>query len=213
VAIGWKVNALFLNAVLMLSPKYLLTLNPNDALLLLRQLNFETLRDGWRAKLHGEKEEYYYTTGLNSWGDETIDYRQRQDFAGWQNRLNKSLEKYRSQELLPQRFHPARVEWSSFVAWAHARSISVFGTWPNAIEAPPFEGPQFTFTQNSLAKFYHDLGIKMVGKREDAVIPASLMLDTVYHPTLSGARLRSARLAESLCAELRRCPHEQHAEK
>jgi hypothetical protein len=85
-----------------------------------------------------------------------------------------------------------------FVAWARKNRVTVFATWPNTIVLPGnADEPGF----HSIRDFYRGLHVDVVGTPEDAMLPASLMGDTFYHPNRQGMAVRTARLIETLRAD------------
>jgi hypothetical protein len=206
-------NELYPRTVLAQTPEYLLTLSPSGSVRLLRQINLigaavgdllllkaRLLRPG---KLPAARRDLgrYQALGLNRWGDETIDYRER---------LTGILERALAEERvrgLPKVVYNSGAQYQlrEFVEWCRIHSIRVLATWPNTIDAQPFQGAEFRRLQQELGGVYRQVGAILVGTPQDAVLPASLMLDTPYHPTLEGARLRSERLATALCEEIERC--------
>ncbi len=90
---------------------------------------------------------------------------------------------------------PGAAAIAGFVAWAHAHRVVVLATWPNTLDLPQYRGsPAFA----RIRDFYRSLGVDVVGTPEDAMLPASLMGDTVYHPNRTGMAIRTARLVAAL---------------
>lgn len=85
-----------------------------------------------------------------------------------------------------------------FVSWARAHKVLVLATWPNTIEFPP---QQRVIGLAHIRVFYNRLGVEVVGRPQDAMLPASLMGDRFYHPNRGGMAVRTARLVRSLDAD------------
>jgi hypothetical protein len=102
------------------------------------------------------------------------------------------------QQPLAIRFDPASPGVRAivkFVREAQRRHIAVFATWPNTLLFPEYRGnPELT----KIRGFYESLGVPVIGRPEDAMVPQGLMGDTIYHLNRAGIAIRTERLAHSL---------------
>ncbi len=84
---------------------------------------------------------------------------------------------------------------ANFIREAQRRHIAVFATWPNTLLFPEYRGnPELA----KIRAFYDGLGVPVIGTPEDAMFPAKLMGDTIYHLNRTGIAIRTTRIAHSL---------------
>lgn len=86
----------------------------------------------------------------------------------------------------------------SFVQWCKANGVTVFATWPNTCEHPSFQGGEYAVFEQQVRDFYASLGVPVLGSPTEAQLPANLMYDTIYHPSVDGRALRTARFVRHL---------------
>jgi hypothetical protein len=84
---------------------------------------------------------------------------------------------------------------AQFVGWAKAHHVTVFATWPNTLYYPQYDH-EAVFGQ--IRDFYRKMGVEVIGTPRDAMFPASLMGDSIYHPNQQGKLIRTAKLVETL---------------
>jgi hypothetical protein len=205
-----SVNSVTVSIVLATSPGYLLTLSPADLMLFFRQITFDRLSAGIGAiTTPVEYPGGYDMKGLNQWGDETTAYP-----SSWsRDNFETNLNVWRKLGLPSHPNISQLDDLRDFVDWCRKRSITVIATWPNTVKAAPFDGPEFDQLHVDIRNIYADLGVRIIGRPEDAEMPRSLMLDTPYHLTLEGASIRSAALARALCTETTLCRNARSVEK
>jgi len=96
-------------------------------------------------------------------------------------------------------------ELRRFVDWTKANGIVLLATWPNVLaDSCEAEAP-FKATVASVRALYRELGVTLIGTPQQATLPLELMRDSVYHPTVRGAELRTERFVKELCAETSLC--------
>lgn len=102
------------------------------------------------------------------------------------------------QQPLAIRFDPASPgvrAIAKFIREAQRRHIAVFATWPNTLLFPEYRGnPELA----KIRAFYESLDVPVIDSPEDAMVPQSLMGDTIYHLNRAGIAIRTERLAQSL---------------
>jgi hypothetical protein len=92
-----------------------------------------------------------------------------------------------------------------FIAWTEANGVQVLATWPNVLADECEAGAQFKAREAEIRRLYRELGVTMIGTPEQAFLPFALMQDSVNHPTVRGAMLRTARFIKELCTETSVC--------
>ena len=141
----------------------------------------------------------YQPATVNRWGDET-------------ERANPevpsdNIEDY-EHRICPAHFDPdasGAADLRRFVAWAKANGILVLATWPNVLEDSCQTAPPFATLEAKIRSFWRELDVQVIGTPQHAMLPLSLMRDSVYHPRVRGATLRTERFIKELCAETSLC--------
>lgn len=87
---------------------------------------------------------------------------------------------------------------AGFCKWAAANQIRVLAGFPNMGAIPAYDQPAALAVETQLRGFFAALGVPMIGRLHDALIPLADCFDTNYHPTDEASVRRSSRLAEQL---------------
>ncbi|WP_461208558.1 hypothetical protein [Desulfocurvus sp. DL9XJH121] len=141
----------------------------------------------------------YKVSTVNRWGDETAHAPSEDSRRSLAHELGKGhgvpvfLDHGRSVEAM-----------RAFIAWCAEHSVTVLATWPNTAEVPGFSGPEFEGFADRVRAFYAAQGVPMLGGPKECRLPVDLMYDTIYHPSDTGAELRTSRLIPHLKAALAR---------
>lgn len=97
------------------------------------------------------------------------------------------------------------VSLQEFVAWAHSNDVTVFYTWPPTTERPRYLTTEYAAYFASQADLFEALGVKVLGRQAEYLLPEEEMLDSMYHADVVGARRASIALSRNLCS-LVDCP-------
>jgi hypothetical protein len=92
-----------------------------------------------------------------------------------------------------------------FIDWSKANGIEVLATWPNILADKCEAEAPFKATEADIRALYRELGVSVIGTPQQATLPVELLRDSVYHPTVRGAAIRTARFVKELCAETKLC--------
>ena len=91
------------------------------------------------------------------------------------------------------------MSWPRFIAWAHARHITVLATFPNVLWIPAYDSPIAEKTTRRIAAFYTSQGVPVIGTAQEALIRSrAKFLDSSYHLTHDAALHRTERLIPEL---------------
>ncbi|WP_137128783.1 hypothetical protein [Rhizobium sp. FY34] len=93
----------------------------------------------------------------------------------------------------------------AFVIWARQHGVNVVYTWPPTTDRLDYLTPTYETYLKAYAAVFEGLGVPVLGKQADYVLPEDEMLDSLYHADVRGARRASAALARNLCAA-KLCP-------
>lgn len=99
---------------------------------------------------------------------------------------------------------------SDFLAWANAHGVRVFATWPNQLERPIGDPLRMEMEERRFVDKLSEQGLRMIGTRRAAILPVDLMYDTLDHPSVEGAELRTRRFIDALCRETDLCRTVSH---
>jgi hypothetical protein len=83
---------------------------------------------------------------------------------------------------------------TAFIKWAQARHITVLATFPNIIYQPAYENQNGQRAVEIITRFYASLGVPVIGKARESMLPFNEFLDTKYHLTHEAALRRTDRL-------------------
>lgn len=199
------ITSLTASLCLSLDPMLFFKLSLKEKRTFLSKIEPDELRQRLKGWLHGVVPDVpYEVSGINPWGDETIDYEALLDGAAL---FDEHMTKARSGEVCLFDMGEGRRRYvRDFVADCRENGIEVFATWPVTVDERPFCAPFIDDVRSRIAGFYEAMGVRMLCDPEEAELSRHLMLDMHYHPTLAGARIRSGRLAQALCRELGREP-------
>jgi len=90
-------------------------------------------------------------------------------------------------------------ELADFIAWAHARHITVLATYPQVYWDPTYDQPPAQKVFETVREFYVSRGVPFVGTVETSAMRSpDDMYDAFYHPTHEGAIKRTERLIPQL---------------
>jgi hypothetical protein len=188
-----RVKTIEASLALSLMPSYFLKRPPAQSLELLRYLSFARLWEGVMERF--EPGRNYRVGVFNEWGDNTADYGRPDTKAHLQNALREEL----SRGLTSFDRNSLRVrELERFASWARLHKVRIVAALPNTINAPPFHGSSLDALRRQIVEFWSSQRVPVL--EAGATIPDSLVLDTPYHPTLAGARWRTALLVQEFCA-------------
>lgn len=181
-------------------PEHLLDLPLDEALGLLRYLTFQRLWEGLQEHFKPAETRKYRAGIVDQWGDNVADLRAPDTHLHLRNAIAQEV------GFGLTRFDETSASVKSvekFVAWARRHDVTVIAALPNTLEAPPFSGPGLQALKDQIVRFWQSMGIVVL--EAGATVPADLILDTPYHPTLDGARQRTELLVSELCERLPIC--------
>lgn len=112
-----------------------------------------------------------------------------------------------AQDLSPANFaattDPSRVEvLREFLTWARANGIAVLATWPGAYLGSSADVESAAQKLRCLEELYRGLGVPVLGTIQDFSYPKTLFMDTHYHLSPGGRRLRTEKLIRLLRTRL-----------
>lgn len=92
----------------------------------------------------------------------------------------------------------SRQKIAEFISWCNEHQVEVLATWPNTLEYPEYQQPQYQGFFASIKAFYHEQNVALIGEPEDYMYDRSLLFDSTYHLNARGVAIRTAQLIESL---------------
>lgn len=192
----------FLEASVALSmrPSYLLTLPVGHWLNFLRALSLKRLWEGAMERMRPPAERQYRVGVTDAWGDNVADYWTPESHLHLGNAVreeaSRGLTKFDADS-------PSVRSIVRFVEWARRHDVTVVAALPNTYEKPPFAGPGLAELRRRIAGFWEQLRVPLL--TAGATIGPAHVLDTPYHPTLEGARVRTAALLTDFCRIVKGC--------
>lgn len=199
-------NSLVGSVFLSISPEYVFSLGARSFMQLIRNISPQYIMDGWKILLGGEPPPVglgYRTDKLNAFGDEDHDYHEN---ANPRAVLDIRMEQARDRGLPYVEPNGGHFDYiKDFIDWCNKNKVKIYATWPNSINESPYNGYLFEEIQRDIQNFYRETNVSFLGNIDQALLPIDMMLDTDLHPTLEGARIRSQKLAETLCHEAKIC--------
>jgi hypothetical protein len=87
-----------------------------------------------------------------------------------------------------------------FCKWAAANRVRVLFAFPNMVRQPAYDGPAGFGAEARLREFCTKLGVPVVGRMHDTLLPSEDFFDTRYHLTDEASTLRTNRFAAQLKA-------------
>jgi len=192
----------FLEASVALSmrPSYLWTRPVGDWASFLRSLSLKRLWEGALERLRPRAERQYRVGVIDAWGDNVADYWTPESKAHLRNAMRGEASRGLTSF---DRNSPSVQSLVRFVDWARRDDVTVIAALPNTLEAPPFAGPELAELRRRIAEFWRHLGVPLLVK--GATISPEHILDTPYHPTLEGARIRTRALLAEFCRVVEGC--------
>ncbi len=85
-----------------------------------------------------------------------------------------------------------------FCHWAAQNHIRVLATFPNAAHQPGYDAPAAFAFEKQMSDLYSSLGVPVIGRLHDALLPPSDFFDSNYHLTDEASVRRTSRLAQQL---------------
>ncbi len=195
-----RVAFLEASVALSMKPSYLLTRPVGDWVNFVRNLSLPRLWEGAKERLRSPAERQYRVGAFDDWGDNVADYWTPESHLHLRNAVREEASRGLT------RFDPASPSVRSirgFVEWARRHDVTVIAALPNTFEAPPFAGPDLAELRRRIAGFWGELGVPLLTM--GATISSEHVLDTPYHPTLEGARVRTAALLAEFCRVVDAC--------
>ncbi len=192
----------FLEASVALSmrPSYLLEKPVGDWVNFVRNLSLKRLWEGAMERLRAPAERQYRVGVVDAWGDNVADYWTPESHLHLRNAVREEASRGLTRF---DRESPSVRSLVRFVAWARRHDVTVIAALPNTLDAPPFAGSDLAELRRTIAGFWEDLGVPLL--TVGATISSEHILDTPYHPTLEGARLRTAALVAEFCRVVAGC--------
>jgi hypothetical protein len=195
-----RVDFLEASVALTMRPTYLLTRPVGDWLHLLRSLSFKRLWEGATERFRPASERQHRVGEIDAWGDNVADYWTPESQASLRNatkeEASRGLTRFDGDS-------PSVRSIVRFVDWARRHDVTVVAALPNTLEAPPFAGTDLEELRRRIAGFWGHLGVPLL--TVGATISPELILDTPYHTTLEGARLRTRALVGEYCQVVDGC--------
>ncbi len=100
--------------------------------------------------------------------------------------------------------HPSKVQvLREFVQWARSEGIELMATWPNGYLGEGKAVDQAAARMRYLEDLYRKLGIPVLGAIQDFSFPHALYMETCYHVSPAGRRIRTEKLIQYLRPQLR----------
>jgi hypothetical protein len=192
----------FLEASVALSmrPSYLFTRPFGDWVNFVRTLSLKRLWEGAMERLRPAAERQYRVGTVDAWGDNIADYWTPESRLHLRNAVREEA----SRGLTAfDAASPSVRSVVRFVEWARRHDVTVVAALPNTFEEPPFAGPELAELRRRIAGFWRQLDVPLLTAA--ATISPELVLDTPYHPTLEGARIRTAALLAEFCRVVKVC--------
>lgn len=85
-----------------------------------------------------------------------------------------------------------------FCKWAAANRVRVLFAFPNMVRQPAYDGPAGFGAETRLREFCAKLGVPVVGRMHDTLLPSEDFFDTRYHLTDEASIFRTNRFAAQL---------------
>lgn len=102
---------------------------------------------------------------------------------------------------IPMHFVPDKyvlVKMLNFISWCRNQNITVLVTWPGTIQFKErAKSDPYRFF-NPLIAYLKQLGIEVLGRPDDFIVPRSYLYDTVYHLNSEGVAFRTFKTIEFL---------------
>lgn len=189
-----RVAFLEASVALSLQPSYILTKPWWEWPRFLRTLSLRRLWEGALERLRPAAQRHYRVGKFDAWGDNVSDYLTPESGAHLANAVREEL----SRGLTKFDRRASSVQsLVDFVGWARQRGVTVVAALPNTLDVPPFAGAELTELRHQIARFWGEMGVPLL--TAGATIRQDNILDSPYHPTLEGARLRTEALRTEFC--------------
>jgi hypothetical protein len=91
----------------------------------------------------------------------------------------------------------------AFCRWAQTNHVRVLAAYPNMCDQPEYHAAAAQRSIKIIEDFYARLGVPVIARYTDALLPEEQFLDTMYHTTEEAALDRTQRLIPNLKAALK----------
>lgn len=151
-------------------------------------------------RLRPPHERQYRVGVIDAWGDNVADYLTPESPAHL--RFNVREEASRGLTKFDADSRSVR-SIVLFVDWARRHDVTVVAALPNTLDEAPFAGPELVELRRRIAGFWKQERVPLLSV--GATIGLEHILDTPYHPSLQGARVRTRLLLEEFCRVVAAC--------